>query len=455
MILWDYIKNKMQNNPNQVVCENNAKITYEELIVFAEYFSKKIKGEKACAILCDSEMATAMGLLACFAAGVTAVPLSIKYGFNYCEKIIKKISPTGIITNMSGSLEVKKIENSYYQEPGIHPALIMCTSGTTGEPKGAMLTEENILVNAKDIVEYLDISKEDRILISRPIYHCAVLTGEFLVSLITGAMIRFYSGKFNPKTLLDIIKDHEITVFCGTPTILRLMARFNDKKDNLTLKTISISGECLDKETGEKILDAFPGTYIYHVYGLTEAGPRVSYLPPALFPKYMDCVGKPLNSVKIKIIKADGEIADKGEEGILFVCGDSIMSGYYNDSELTSKVIQNGWLNTGDIAVINSEGLLKIKGRNDDLIIKGGINVYPQEIEGTLKKDKRVKEVLVYGIDNPYSGVQIGMKIAGDFSNISEVKGLCADLLSEFQIPNQIILLEELPKSATGKIIRR
>lgn len=129
------------------------------------------------------------------------------------------------------------------------------------------------------------------------------------------------------------------------------------------------------------------------------------------------------------------------------------MIGYYSNPDKTSEVLKNGWLYTGDIASVNSAGLLKIHGRNDNLIIRAGMNIYPQEIEGTLKADKRVREVLAYGYTTP-TGTQIGLKIAGDFTTVSEIKRLCAELLPSYQIPMKIELLQELEKSGSGKIKR-
>ena len=130
-----------------------------------------------------------MALLSCFAANTPAVPLSIKYGENHCKKIMDLIQPSCIITDTDGELQVVYLSYTDYKKMGPHPALIMCTSGTTGVPKGAMLSEKNIITNVKDIAEYFNIDNKDSILISRPLYHCAVLTGEFLVSLIKGVKI--------------------------------------------------------------------------------------------------------------------------------------------------------------------------------------------------------------------------------------------------------------------------
>lgn len=330
----------------------------------------------------------------------------------------------------------------------------MCTSGTTGKPKGAMLSEDNIITNISDIAAYFNIDNSDTILISRALYHCAVLTGEFLTSLVKGTKIRFYSESFNLSKMLELIRDFEITAFCGTPTLLGMMSGFKRKTSKDTLKHICISGECMDREMGLRIATTFPDYEIYHIYGLTEACPRVSYLPPRLFSQYPDCVGIPLKSVSVKIIGHDGEPTVTGQEGILWIKGGNVMLGYYQEPEKTASVLQDGWLCTGDVAVMNDAGLLKIKGRNDHLIIKSGMNIYPTEVEAAVKMDSRVKEVLVYGYESRV-GTQIGMKIAGDFSSVDEVKQLCLECLPTFQVPTLIEIVTGLPKNGSGKIIRR
>lgn len=455
MKLWEYLKNKMQINLQQIICEENASMTFEEIIVFVEEFSKKLKDIKCCAILCQSEMAASMALLSCFAAGVTALPLSQRYGELHCNKILDTISPDAVITDQDGDFQIIYIKNSAYKEPDVHPALIMCTSGTTGTPKGVMLTEENVISNISDIALYFAIDSSDTILVSRPLYHCAVLTGEFLTALIKGVKIRVYSGSFNPIIMLKMLKEYRITAFCSTPTLLSMIARFKRKTDKDYLLHIGVSGECMSCETGLDIAEAFSRAEIYHVYGLTEACPRVAYLPPHKFKENTDCVGIPLRSVSLKIVSPEGTPAETNEIGVLWVKGDNVMVGYYNNPKKTAEVIKDGWLCTGDLALITEEGLLKIKGRSDDLIIRAGMNIYPQEIESALKLDCRVKDVFVCGYTDEKLGVQIELNISGDFSNIAEVKELCSTTLPTYQIPTRINLLDEILRNGSGKIIRK
>lgn len=452
MKLWNFIKSNMKRNPLQQICEGERVISFEEAILQAEALAQKLKKAKCCAILCESEMSSAIALLSCFAAGVTAVPLSVRYGELYCNKIIDSISPDVIITDENG-INVTIKRDSNYIKPRCRPAIIMCTSGTTGKPKGVMLSEKNIIANVKGVSYYFMIERKDTILISRSLYHCAVLSGEFLTALIKGSKIRFYSKSFNPAKILEIIKKDRVTVFCGTPTWLSVLASFNIKYNATSLKHICISGECMNKNTAEKIINAFPNCNIYSVYGLTEAGPRVSFLPPSEFSENMDCVGLPLKSTRLKIVDKNGKKLKENMQGVLWVKSKSIMKGYYLEPQKTKSVKKRGWLCTGDIAEINSNGYLKIKGRSDNLIIKSGMNIYPAEIEEALNKDDRVKEVIAFGVQSK-AGEQIGIKIAGNFNSVNEVKKLCNDCLPLFQVPSYIEIVSELKKSAVGKIIR-
>ena len=455
MNLWSFLKEKMENHLQQKVCEEDIILTFGEMICSAEEFSQKLTGIKCCALLCGTELLAGVALLSCFAAGVTAVPLSKRYGELHCKKILEEISPEAIITDQDGILRISYIKGANYVEPKEHPALIMCTSGTTGTPKGAMLTETNILTNVSDIAAYFEIGPTDKILISRPLYHCAVLTGEFLTALMKGTEIRFYSGLFNPVLMLEMLKSYRITAFCGTPTLLSMMVRFKRNMDKLALKHICVSGEGMNSGTGSDIANAFPEADIYHVYGLTEACPRVAFLPPQLFNEYPDCVGIPLKSVSLRILNDDGVPARTNEIGALWAKGNNVMSGYYNNPTLTEKVLKDGWLCTGDLALFNERGLLKIKGRRDDLIIKAGMNIYPQEIEEMLKTDLRVHELYVSSCYDEKLGVQIVLNIAGDFSNVADVREMCKLLLPAYQVPAKVNLVQELQKNGSGKIVRR
>lgn len=454
--LWQELKSRMMEHPEQTVSERDAKMTYEELVIFAEAFSEKLKGERCCAIYCDSEFATAIALLACFAAGVTAVPLSSRYGERHCQKILRHLSPTCVIVDDREGFGIYRISDSAYTPPRKHPALILYTSGTAGTPKGAMLPERSILANLRSIREYYRLNETDSILIARPLYHAAVLTGEFLLGVCAGARIVFSSAPFHPTAVLRFIREECITAFGATPTLLRLLTRFLPKNEVLPLKHLVVSGECMSKNVGKELLAAFPHTAIYHVYGLTEAAPRVSYLPPEEFGRICDSVGIPLSGVCLRICDPldSGKQQKRGTEGLLWVRGENVMSGYYNNPELTGKVLRHGWLCTGDIAVMDRRRFLWIRGRADDLIIRAGMNIYPAEVENELRQDPRTRDVLVYSVKDGAGNVQIALDISGNFENEKEVRALCISRLPAYEVPATIRLVPDIPRNGSGKVIR-
>ncbi len=455
MNLWMYLKEHMLSRPSQKVGEEGAFMTYEELVVYAEILAQRLSGEALCAICCRSEMANAMALLGCFAAGTTAVPLSARYGSAHVKKILQACRPSCLISDIDGALRIYRVDGCNAPTYESMPALIMWTSGTTGVPKGAMLEENAIVSNVEDICKYFKADDSDTILISRPLYHCAVLTGEFLTALVKGAKIIFCSEKFNPALLARLIRENDVTVFGGTPTLLSLLLRFARESSRLPLKHVVVSGECMSRDVGIRLREGLPDSKIYHVYGLTEAGPRVSYMPPEDFDKAPDRVGVPLASVKLEIRDASGKALSKNQRGMLWVKGPSLMSGYYNAPELSREKLRSGWLCTGDIAEIDSSGWLKIVGRSDDLIIRAGLNIYPQELEAALKEDSRTKDALIYPYKDKNGTTQIGLKITGSFNSRDEVRKMCIERLPAAHIPAKIEIVSSLDKNASGKIIRR
>ena len=455
MRLWEYIKTKMLEHSDQVVCEGNASMTYEELCVYAEHRANTLHSP-CYTILCNSEMATAMALLSCVAAGKTAIPLPMRYGEAYYEKLLILAQPSAFITDIDGLANEYQFsscacQNYFFDEP----AVILFTSGSTGTPKGVMLSEQNLISNIRSIGSYFPIGKEDTILIARPLYHSSVLTGEFLLALCNGAKIVFSSEPFQPLNILTLMKKHKVTVYGSTPTLLSTLSRFIRNQDDLSIKYLSVSGECMTEGMAKSIRKGFPNAQIYCGYGLSEASPRVAYLPADMFDRCPTATGIPVSGVDICIVDPTGiGISAPGETGELLVRGPNVMQGYFKDQTRTKKVLHNGWLHTGDLAYFDQNGLLCVKGRKDDMIIRAGMNIYPVEIENTLSTDPRVKDVLVYGYKKGETQ-EIGMKICGDFFNMEEVLELCRKKLPSFQIPSKIELVDETEVFSGGKKRRK
>lgn len=438
-MLYEYIKRRMLEHPYQIVSDGIKTRTYSEILERAEELGSKLTEEKY-GLLCDSDFDTAISLLACFYSKKTAVPLSKKYGDKHISEIIEKTKLSHLITS-DGIIWIA--ETTPETEDLSDVALIMCTSGTTGHPKGAMITEKNLLTNLSDIEKYFQIEASDHILIARPMYHCAVLTGELLISLVKGLQISFFLEGFVPQRLLSVAKDKKVSVLCGTPTLFYHLAALNSKSRNpLDLRVIAVSGECMTQKAATSIRNSFVSSKIYNIYGLTEASPRACYLPPEEFDERPLSVGIPLASLEAKV-----------EDNELLLKGGSIMKGYYNEPDATAKAIRNGWLCTGDIAELDESDYVYIKCRRDNMIIRSGMNIYPQEIENALKQDDRIKDVLAYGEKNETVSEKIHIKVVTDLSK-SDVFEVCRKHLSSYQLPDVIEIVDEIPKNASGKVIR-
>ncbi len=439
-MLWDYIENSLRLNKTSTMKYNQKIISFEELLNKINIFSSKLNEQKY-AIKCNNPINESIAILACLKTQKTAVILSDKYGEIHCNKIIEKTKISFIITDSS----IEKINEERYEEPILEDvAFIMCTSGTTGTPKGAMITQKNLITNLNDIGTYFDVSRNDKILIARPLYHCAVLTGEFLYAVLKGVSICFYNGEFNPIRIIKTINNEKISVFCGTPTMLFYICKIANKlKLNIPIYSVVTSGENMNLLVAQTIRKTLPNARVYNVYGLTEASPRVAFLRPELFDKYPNCVGEVLPSLDYMV---------ENEE--LLLKGNSIMKGYYEDDELNNSVFINGFLKTGDLVEINALGLISVKCRKDNLIIRAGINIYPNEIENELLKIKEIEDILVYGEMDKNVGQKIHIKIVSKTLTREEIFNICKKKLSLYQYPDYIDIVEKLNKNASGKKVR-
>ena len=419
MTLWQYLKSKMEIYGDKVAFANSG-ITYKDLVELPS----SVDHAKVLT-LCEgnSREEQALDILKCIAEGNVAVPLTKEYGeknYGYISRIVKTDVPKEYVEDV---------------------AFLMFTSGTTGVPKGVMLTHANIISNLEYIGTYCDLGKMRTICIARPLVHIAVLTGELLYALCCGLTIYFYEETFMPQRLLTYFIHNKIDVFCATPTLYQTLALISKGRD-FPIKVGVLSGEVLTRRTGENITKAFSHTQFYNVYGLTEHSPRVSALIPKDFRERFCSVGKPIGDVQLKIV--DDE---------LWVKSASVMKGYYLDDVRTKEKFSGDWLRTGDRAHFDEDGYLYIDGRKDGMLIKAGINVYPEEIENVVKEIPGIVDCLIFG-ERTDMGTVICLKYVGTL----EIKELRKQLVGKINpniIPSKIDKVEELPRTASGKKLRR
>lgn len=417
MMLWDYLKEKMMLYKERVAFANLG-ITYEELLTFGN--DKKIEKKLHICGGLTREL-HALNIIKTIADGDVVVPISKEYGSrnnDYIKNVIK---------------ESKEDINDL--------AFIMFTSGTTGLPKGVMLTEENIISNLEYIKSYFDVSNCKSICIARPLVHISVLTGELLYALCNGLTLYFYEESFMPQRLLTYLSKNKIDILGGTPTLYKNLSNINFDNSNI-LKVGVISGEVLTENSKEAITNSFKNTQFYNVYGLTEHSPRVSALLSNEFSKKTNSVGKAIGDVTVKVLN-----------GELLIKSNSVMKGYFNNQELTNKKIKDGWLYTGDLATIDQDGYIYIHGRKDNMIIKAGLNIYPEEIELAVNEIKGISDSVVFGLKEEDKTI-ICLEYVGDIEP-NELRITLAKSLNPNIIPNKIRKVEVIAKTASGKKIRK
>lgn len=476
-MIWNEIEKKLEKHKDSFVKDGKVFCTYREIldktICLSNQMQKHIKKGQKCVILCKWQINEAIAILCCWKNGYIPVPLSVNYGNEHCKKIIDTVTADCIIVDndvlvCDWGYDYFNLQDCVYktackrekgtENDGYKFALIMYTSGTTGSPKGAVLSEKAILNNVNGIIQYFVMSDEDSILISRPLYHCAVLIGEFLTALFQGANIIFYSDLYNPFKVIELMG--KASVFCGTPTLLRQISQIVKRnKGNNHVRMIAISGECIKSKTAETIREAFPKSRIFNVYGLTEAGPRVSFLPSELFDKKPESVGRGLLNTSIQIRDDNNEILNNCEKGNIWVKSNSLMLLYYNNEEDTKNKLVNGWLNTGDVGYKDEDGDLYILGRSDDMIIKAGMNIYPKEIENYVDEIEGIKECMAFPVeisDGETKGIGLKVVCETDSLNSYEImKEKICQCLPKYALPNKIEFVNELPKNISGKMLRR
>ncbi len=472
--MWNFINECLLNHLSSTIKDGDLLFSYAQIIDLTKRHGQILKSilkpKLKCAILCNSGLNATIALLSCWYAELIAIPMSKNYGPKHYEQIISLTGPSVIITdcndinyNCTYNLNTYSFSGDailYDSESLLSDvAVIMCTSGTTGKPKGTMITETGLKNNILAIDRYFKINFSDIILIARPIYHCAVLTGELLISLYKGVNIVFYNAVYNPMSVVTYAERCQITTLCGTPTLLRHISQFIKRSNkSLSIINIAISGECLNRETAKKIRDAFPTANIYNVYGLTEAAPRVSYLPPIEFDCYPESVGYPLNGVEIKIVdKKTGEELLNNTHGIVFVSSPCLMKGYYRNPELSNDTVRNGWLNTRDIGYKDEDGRLYILSRADDMIIKAGMNIYPKEIENAIGTIPEIAECMAYREKSTNGDSIVVDLVLNNVNEDSEVKLLMQkvkNILPDYLMPSKINIVKSLSRNASGKIVR-
>lgn len=337
-------------------------------------------------------------------------------------------------------------------------AIMLHTSGTTSNPKRVMLMHSNILNNIESNIASLGLNEFDKGLIALPMFFGYCNTALFLTHVYLGASLVIMSKVFSPKYFLGIIQEERVTNFTGVPSMLLLLLsyRYIDNYDYSSLRIICFGGGKMPINKLAELINRFNTVQWIQTYGQTECSPRVTALLPPDTLRKIGSVGKAIPGVKFCIKKPDGGLCTENEEGEIVVNGPNVMKGYYKNATETAKVKQKDGLHTGDIGYIDSEGFLYITGRLKNMIISGGLNIYPEEIEQILLQHPMVEDACVYGIEDALYGERAVAKIVAvdEKIDLTELKDYCNSKLAAYKVPSKFELVPELPKTYNGKIKR-
>ncbi|HEY4601490.1 MAG TPA: fatty acid--CoA ligase family protein [Cerasibacillus sp.] len=336
-------------------------------------------------------------------------------------------------------------------------AIILYTSGTMGQPKGAMLTHENVYSNARDVGTYLEMSSDDRVVATLPIFHVFALTVVVNAPLFRGATVLLLP-RFSPKEVFEVIRERKATVFAGVPTMYNFLYQFEEgKREDYESIRLSISGgSSLPVSLLHNFEEKF-NTRISEGYGLSEASP-VTCFNPIDRERVPGSIGMSIVNVENKVVDTEGNEVPKGDIGELIVRGPNVMKGYYKMPEETNAVLKDGWLYTGDMAREDENGYFYIVDRKKDMIIVGGYNVYPREVEEVLYKHPDIIECAIIGIPDVELGEAVSAHIVLKKDSDLDIQGIidfCSQHLVKYKVPTDINFTDELPKNTTGKILRR
>jgi acyl-CoA synthetase (AMP-forming)/AMP-acid ligase II len=344
------------------------------------------------------------------------------------------------------------------QAPLLDPAtlsLLIYTSGTTGVPKGVMLDHANIDAMVEMGRRALELRPADRCLLILPLFHVNGIVVSVLTPLLAGASVVIAVHRFDPHSFFDLVEQERPTFFSAVPTIYSMLAALPDdvQPDTSSLRF----AVCGAAPASAELLARFEARYGFPLvegYGLSE-GTCGSTINPVGGPRRAGTVGLPFPGQEIRIINADGSVVAPGTDGEVVVRGPNVMRGYLGRPEETARVVVDGWLHTGDVGHLDAEGYLTLVGRSKDMIIRGGENIYPKEIEDVLAGDPSVLEAAVIGVpDEKWGEVVVAYVQPSPGASVdpTALKALCARSLTGYKRPTAFFVVEAISKNAVGKI---
>jgi long-chain acyl-CoA synthetase len=336
-------------------------------------------------------------------------------------------------------------------------AVILYTSGTTGTPKGAELTHANLGRNAEGSRNLFGLGSEAVTLGALPLFHSFGQTCGMNATIGGGGTLTLIP-RFDPGRALEIIQRDRVNIFQGVPTMYGAVLHYADraKYDTSTLQLCASGGSAMPVELLRGFEEAFH-CKILEGYGLSESSPVASF-NHADRERKPGSIGTPIAGVQMRVVDEDGTDAAQGDVGEIVIHGHNVMKGYWGRPDATAETIRDGWLHTGDMGYVDEDGYFFIVDRKKDMIIRGGYNVYPREIEEVLYEHPDVREAAVVGVPHDEYGEEVGAAVAlrdGASTSPEELRDFVKEQVAAYKYPRQVWIVDDLPKGPTGKILKR
>lgn len=474
-----YITEYARKTPQKLALEEGKNsISYSCLEKDINIIASPLFDFKHCrfAVLAESGMQYVKLLMAVYRSENIAIPLPIEFPKFSLERILDAAHVNNIITTdtqysrfgenfferfgtvivVSSDTSVKVLREEIEAEANSPKLrLVLYTSGTTGTPKGVMLSDRNLIANGESIIEVLDIASEDKgALVISP--HHAFGNSIIDSHLIAGGSVRIGSMNFID-SVFNLVGSG-VSIFYGVPSTYRMLLKYPDrfKKAFANVRTAASAGGGMDKAIVKEIRELAPGLEILPMYGQTEATARLAYVPAEDVDKFIDTIGKAIPGVTLDVFDSEFRPVEPNTTGELVARGDNILLGYLDDEIATQKRIIDGWLHTGDLAQKLPNGYIRLLGRKDDLIKIGDHRVNPREIEKHIEENNNVSNVFVVPVSHELMGTAISlMIIPAEGTEIENLFAFCRKSLPGYLCPREILLIDHLPLSENGKISNR
>jgi acyl-CoA synthetase (AMP-forming)/AMP-acid ligase II len=462
-----------KDKENIAVSFENRNMTYPYLYLQIKNTSKKIGNEigvgKNIILISDNSPFFVISYLSIIGSGNVCIPL--KYDPNINLKEIKKFTDSENIfiqekyETILENLDFKKKFNERdfnfdtevdYSFPDFNKdklAVIIFTSGSTGNPKGVMLSHNNLIKNTESIIDGLGLTEKDKIMVVLPFYYCfgaSLMHTHFRV----GGELVLNNNFFLPQKVVQEMIDKKCTGIAGVPTTFQILLRATKMKQMQfpEMRCIQQAGGKLADSYIKELVDLFGYEKIFIMYGQTEATARLSILNPTYLKEKFGSMGKGLKGTLLKVLNSEGFEIKPGEVGEIYAQGENVMLGYYKNEEETKKKIVNGMLKTGDLARIDEDGFLFIEGRDSDFIKTRGYRVSNKSVENAIAELPEIIDVAVIGVEDDLLGEKIiaFVSMQGKLKK-EDILNHCSKKLQGHELPSEIIILQELPKNSSIK----